>query len=174
MDVLLVDDSTTMLMRLRRLLEAEHGVVVTACTDPLAALVEARTCAFDLVLLDQHMPEMDGITFIRELRAIPHYAQAPIAMITSDVCDAVRLSALEAGATDFLDKRAKGVELSVRLRNLVHLASAVRHLDEQASCMAGEIERATRRLASGRLRSSSASPWRSSTATTTRAITPGG
>ncbi|MCJ2018975.1 response regulator [Methylobacterium sp. E-065] len=146
MDVLLVDDSTTMLMRLRQLLEAEHDVVVTACTDPLAALVEARTCAFDLVLVDQHMPEMDGIAFIREIRAIPHYAQVPIAMITSDVGDTVRLSALETGATDFLDKRAKGVELSVRLRNLVRLASAVRHLDEQASSMAGEIERATRRL----------------------------
>ncbi|XYD09844.1 response regulator [Methylobacterium sp. NMS12] len=89
MDVLLVDDSTTMLLRLRRLLETEHGVVVTACSDPLAALVEARTCAFDLVLVDQHMPEMDGIAFIREIRAIPHYAQAPVAMVTSDACDTV-------------------------------------------------------------------------------------
>ncbi|MBP32429.1 HD domain-containing phosphohydrolase [Methylobacterium sp.] len=146
MDVLLVDDSKAMLLRLQRLLETEHGVIVVACGNPLAALVEAQTCAFDLVLVDQHMPEMDGIAFIRAIRAIPHYAQVPIAMITCDVCDAVRLSALEAGATDFLDKRITGVELSVRLRNLVRLANAVRRLDEQATTLAGEIERATRQL----------------------------
>ena len=146
MDVLLVDDSRAMLLRLQRLLQTEHGVIVTACSDPLAALVEARTCAFDLVLVDQNMPGMDGISLIREIRSIPHYAQVPVAMVTSDVCDAVRLGALEAGATDFLDKRAKGVELRVRLRNLVRLANAVRHLDEQAAALAGEIEQATRRL----------------------------
>ncbi|MFK5600559.1 HD domain-containing phosphohydrolase [Methylobacterium sp. HMF5984] len=146
MDVLLVDDSKVMLLRLRQFLEAKDGIIVTACSDPLAALVEARTCAFDLVLVDQHMPELDGITFIREIRAIPHYAQVPVAMITSDVCDTVRLSALEAGATDFLDKRAKGIELNVRVNNLVRLANAVRHLDEQAASLAGEIERATRQL----------------------------
>jgi putative two-component system response regulator len=146
MDVLLVDDSTTVLMRLQRLLESEHGAEVVAHDDPLAALVEGRTRAFDLVLVDQNMPEMDGITLIRELRTIAHYAQVPIAMITADTTEVVRMAALEAGATDFLDKRAKGIELSVRLRNLVRLAGAVRHLDEAASSMAGEIERATRHL----------------------------
>jgi putative two-component system response regulator len=146
MDVLLVDDSKTMLLRLRQLLEGEHAATVVAHDDPLAALVEGQMRAFDLVLVDQNMPEMDGITLIRELRAIAHYAQVPIAMITADASDEVRMAALEAGATDFLDKRAKGVELSVRLRNLVRLAHAVRRLDEAASSMAGEIERATRRL----------------------------
>ncbi|MDP4026453.1 response regulator [Methylobacterium sp. NEAU 140] len=146
MDVLLVDDSSTMRLRLQRMLEQRRGVIVTPHHDPLSALIEGRTRAFDLVLVDQHMPGMDGITFIRELRAVPHYAQVPVAMITGDAGDAVRLSALEAGATDFIDKRAKGVELSVRLRNLVRLASAVRRLDDQASSMAGEIERAMRHL----------------------------
>ncbi|MCJ2011765.1 HD domain-containing phosphohydrolase [Methylobacterium sp. J-076] len=146
MDVLLVDDSTTVLMRLQRLLEAEHAAAVVAHNDPLAALIEGRTRAFDLVLVDQNMPEMDGISLIRELRTIAHYAQVPIAMITADASEVVRLAALEAGATDFLDKRAKGIEMSVRLRNLVRLANAVRRLDEAASSMAGEIERATRHL----------------------------
>ena len=146
MDVLLVDDSKTMLLRLRQLLEGEHAATVVAHDDPLAALVEGQMRAFDLVLVDQNMPEMDGITLIRELRAIGHYAQVPIAMIAADASDEVRMAALDAGATDFLDKRAKGIELSVRLRNLVRLAKAVRRLDEAASSMAGEIERATRHL----------------------------
>lgn len=146
MDALLVDDSSTSLLRLRRLLEQEHGVNVTALTSPSAALVEAQMRAFDLILVDQHMPEMDGTTFIQHLRAIPHYAQVPVVMITSDVCDAVKLAALEAGATDFLDKRAKGVELGVRLRNQIKLAGAVRRLDDQAAWLAGEVETAVRHL----------------------------
>jgi putative two-component system response regulator len=146
MDVLLVDDSSTILLYLQRLLEIEHAAEVVAHKDPLAALIEGRTHAFDLVLVDQNMPGMDGIEFIRALRAIPHYAQVPIAMITSEAGEAIRLAALEAGATDFLDKFANRVELTVRLRNLVRLSGAVRRLDEEASSMAGELERALRRL----------------------------
>ncbi|WP_298957541.1 HD domain-containing phosphohydrolase [uncultured Methylobacterium sp.] len=146
MDVLLVDDSSTMLLRFRRLLEAEDGVTVAAFRDPAAALLEARTRAFDLMLVDYEMPGMDGVTFIRHSRAIPHYAPVPIVMITSSVGDAMRLEALKAGATDFLDKRTDGVELSVRLRNVVRLAAAVRRLDDQAVWLAGEVETAVRTL----------------------------
>lgn len=146
MDALLVDDSQTMLLRLQRLLEQEHGVGVTARTSPSIALMEAQTRAFDLILVDHHMPEMDGTTFIQRMRAIPHYAQVPIIMVTSDVTDAVRLAALEAGASDFLDKRLKGIELSVRLRNQINLAAAIRRLDDQAAWLAGEIETAVRHL----------------------------
>jgi putative two-component system response regulator len=146
MDALLVDDSPTMLLRLRWLLEQEHGVSVTALTSPNSALVEAQTRAFDLVLVDHHMPEMDGTDFVQRMRAVPHYAQVPIVMITSDVSDAVRLAALEAGASDFLDKRAKGIELSVRLRNQIKLAAAVRRLNDQAVWLAGEVETAVRHL----------------------------
>jgi len=146
MDALLVDDSPTMLLRLRKILEQEHGVNVTTLTSPGSALVEAQMRAFDLILVDHHMPDMDGTTFVQRMRDIPHYAQVPIVMITSDVCDAVRLAALEAGASDFLDKRTKGIELSVRLRNQIKLAAAVRRLDDQAAWLAGEVETAVRHL----------------------------
>lgn len=145
-DALLVDDSQTMLLRLRRLLEQEHGVNVTALTSPDTALVKAQTQAFDLILVDHHMPEMDGTTFVQRMRTIQHYAQVPIIMITSDVSDAVRLAALEAGATDFLDKRLKGIELSIRLRNQIKLAAAIRRLNDQAAWLDGEVETAVRHL----------------------------
>ncbi|OAS23124.1 HD domain-containing phosphohydrolase [Methylobacterium platani] len=146
MDVLVVDDSRTMLARMKRLLEHDRQAVAATFQDPGAALDEARMRAFDLVLVDYTMPEMDGVAVIRALRAIEHYAQVPIVMITSEVSDAVRLAALDAGATDFLDKKLGRVELSVRLRNLVRLATAVRRLDDQASWLAGEVEKAVRTL----------------------------
>ncbi|AWN44982.1 two-component system response regulator [Methylobacterium terrae] len=146
MDVLVVDDSRTMLTRLKRLLDRDRQAVASIFQDPLAALDEARMRAFDLVLVDYNMPGMDGLAVIRHLRMIEHYAQVPIVMITSEVSDAVRLAALDAGATDFLDKRCGRVELSVRLRNMVRLAAAVRRLDDQASWLAGEVEKAVRTL----------------------------
>ncbi|MDP4023494.1 response regulator [Methylobacterium sp. NEAU 140] len=146
MDALLVDDSSTMRLRMRRLLEGEPGVAVADHADPAAALLEAQMRAFDLVLVDFHMPDMTGIAFIRALRTIAHYAQVPVIMITSDVCDATRMAALEVGATDFLDKRTRGLELHTRLRNFVRLAGAVRRLSEQAARLDGAMEAALRHL----------------------------
>jgi putative two-component system response regulator len=146
MDVLVIDDSQAVLAQMKRLLEQDRQAVTSIFRNPLLALDEARMRAFDLVLVDYHMPEMDGVAVIRQLRRIAHYAQVPIVMITSEVSDAVRLAALDAGATDFLDKRTGRVELQVRLRNLVRLATAVRRLDDQASWLAGEVETAVRTL----------------------------
>lgn len=146
MDALLVDDSTTMLLCFRTMLEQSHGVTVTAFANPKAALLKAREQAFDIVLVDQHMPDMDGIDFIRHLCGIPHYAQVPVIMITSDSSEAIRLAALEAGATDFLDKRTESLEFNVRLRNQIRLACAVRRLDDQAAKLAGEVDLAVRHI----------------------------
>lgn len=146
MDALLVDDSPTLRVRLRRLLEAKPDVSVTDHGDPASALVAAQMHAFDLVLVDCHRPALDGIAFIRRMRMIPHYAQVPIVMVTSDISDAVRLAALEAGATDFLDTAMQGVELTVRLRNMIRLAKAVRRLAEQAAWLDGAAEAALRHM----------------------------
>ncbi|KMO29569.1 HD domain-containing phosphohydrolase [Methylobacterium aquaticum] len=146
MDVLVIDDSQAVLAQMKWLLERDQQAVTSIFRNPLLALDEARMRAFDLVLVDYHMPEMDGAAVIRHLRGIEHYAQVPIVMITSEMSDAVRLAALDAGATDFLDKRIGRVELEVRLRNLVRLATAVRRLDDQASWLAGEVEKAVRTL----------------------------
>src|SRR5262245_24573734 len=99
---LLVDDSRSVLDFLTRLLQADGAVQVTAYTDPLQAMTSAIQRQYDIVLVDYEMPRMDGVTFIRELRALENFADIPIVMITSIQTDEVRIQALEAGATDFL------------------------------------------------------------------------
>jgi putative two-component system response regulator len=143
---LLVDDSRSVLDFLKRLVEADGLVQATALLDPLQALMVARESDFDIVLVDYEMPKMDGITFIRELRSQPKFADIPMVMVTSIETDEVRMKALEAGATDFLPKRPQAMEMSIRLRNLVRLGAAVRKLNNQAADLANEVAAATLKL----------------------------
>ena len=107
---LLVDDSRSVLNFLKRHIEAEGLVEATTFLDPLEAIACARERDFDLVLVDYEMPHMDGIGFIRALRAMPRCADLPIAMITSRQTDEIKMEALQAGATDFLPKQPQSVE----------------------------------------------------------------
>jgi putative two-component system response regulator len=143
---LLVDDSRSVLDFLKRHIEADGTVRATSFLNPLEALAAAQSSEFDLALVDYEMPKMDGISLIRELRAIPSHADIPIAMITSMESDEVRMKALEAGATDFLPKRAQSLEMQVRLRNLIRLGLAVRKLNDRAVHLAGEVAAATQKL----------------------------
>jgi putative two-component system response regulator len=145
-EALLVDDSRSALGLLKGLIESNGTVQATAFLDPLEALTAARNWQFDIVLVDYEMPKIDGISFIRELRAFPAYADVPVVMITSSDADDLRIRALEAGATDFLPKRPHATELSVRLRNLIKLGSSVRQLNDQAACLANEVAAATQKL----------------------------
>jgi putative two-component system response regulator len=145
-EALLVDDSRSALGLLKDLVEANGTVQAAAFLDPLEALTAARNKQFDIVLVDYEMPKIDGISFIRELRAFPAYADIPVVMITSSDADDLRIRALEAGATDFLPKRPHATELSVRLRNLIKLGLSVRQLNNQAACLANEVAAATQKL----------------------------
>ncbi|HXH44081.1 MAG TPA: HD domain-containing phosphohydrolase [Bradyrhizobium sp.] len=143
---LLVDDSRSVLNFLKRHIEAEGLVEVTALLDPVAALACARERVFDLVLVDYEMPHMDGISFIRSFRELPGCADIPIAMITSHQTDDLKMEALQAGATDFLPKQRQSLEMTVRLRNLVQLGAAVRKLNDRAAHLASDVAAATRKL----------------------------
>jgi putative two-component system response regulator len=143
---LLVDDSRSALGLLKRLIEADGTVQAAAFLDPLEALAAASNREFDIVLVDYEMPKIDGISFIRELRAFPAYADIPVVMITSIETEEVRIRALEAGATDFLSKRPQATELAVRLHNLIKLGAAVRKLNNQAADLAIEVAAATQKL----------------------------
>ena len=143
---LLVDDSRSVLNFLKRHLEAGGLVEATAFLDPVEALACARERVFDLVLVDYEMPHMDGISFIRAFRNLPGCTDVPIAMVTSRQSDDIKMEALQAGATDFLPKQSRSVEMTVRLRNLIQLGAAVRKLNDRAAHLASEVSAATRKL----------------------------
>ena len=143
---LLVDDSRSVLNFLKRHIEAGGLVEATAFLDPGEALACARERVFDLVLVDYEMPHMDGISFIRAFRNLPGCTDVPIAMVTSRQTDDIKMEALQAGATDFLPKQSRSVEMTARLRNLIQLGAAVRKLNDRAAHLASEVAAATRKL----------------------------
>lgn len=144
--VLIVDDSRSSLAFIGHVIGALEDVEIAACLRPTEALALAATTQFDLVLVDHVMPEMDGIEVTRRLRAQEAYRLVPVVMVTSDNAPALRVRAIAAGATDFVNKPFDSTELQARIRNLLALRRSQIELADRAAWLAREVEVATRHL----------------------------
>src|SRR4051812_12519640 len=81
--VLIVDDESTSRTILKEVVTGlDSNVVAKAFESPLKALAWASEHAADLVIVDFHMPEMDGIAFVNSLRGLVDYAHVPMMMVT--------------------------------------------------------------------------------------------
>lgn len=107
--------------------------------DGQAAVAAATRDSFDLVLMDLHMPHMDGVAATRAIRALPQadHSTVPIVAMTADGFDETRERCLVAGMNDFLTKPVSPQKLATLLRQLfgsgeapvlAHAADGVRPL----------------------------------------------
>jgi two-component system phosphate regulon response regulator PhoB len=101
--ILVVDDEAPIVDLVRFTLE-DADVRVVEASDGAEALVVARQVNPDLVLLDVHMPKLDGLEVCRQLRREPAFARTPIIMLTAVGQQADRSSGLSAGADEYLTK----------------------------------------------------------------------
>jgi two-component system, chemotaxis family, chemotaxis protein CheY len=102
--ILLIDDSAEFRRLVGGALEAS-GLTVVEAVEGYEALWRVRAeGVFDLILADIHMPNLDGITFIREVRKLPEYAEVPIVVVTSDGTRERRQEGKLAGATAWVLK----------------------------------------------------------------------
>jgi len=101
--VLTVDDSAVSRRQVKNALESA-GISVTEASEGVEALWRARQQPFDLVLTDIHMPTMDGLEFIRELRKSAGYEKVPVYVLTSDASRERFHEARAAGATAWISK----------------------------------------------------------------------
>ncbi|HEY3323307.1 MAG TPA: response regulator [Planctomycetota bacterium] len=104
MKVLLVDDSTTIRMMLKGLLKQLQIVDVVEAGDGLEALTKLESEKVDLVLLDLHMPHMDGLAFLAEMRRRPALAHLPAVVISSDTGPEQTARAMELGVVATIRK----------------------------------------------------------------------
>jgi two-component system chemotaxis response regulator CheY len=100
--ILAVDDSISMRRMVSFTLESAGHRVIQA-EDGCAAFDAAKACQVDLVVTDVNMPNMDGITLIRRLRALPNYQKTPILILTTESADR-KQEGRAAGATGWISK----------------------------------------------------------------------
>lgn len=101
--VMTVDDSQTMRDMVSYTLK-EAGYDVLEAEDGKEALDVLTKSTADIVITDLNMPNMDGITLIRELRQNPSYRATPILMLTTEADDTKKAAGREAGATGWIVK----------------------------------------------------------------------
>ncbi len=106
--ILLVEDNEMNRDMLSRRLERK-GYEVEMAVDGRQGVDKAKTLAYDLVLMDMSLPEIDGWEATRELRADPATKKLPIIALTAHAMSGDREKALEAGCNDY---DTKPIELS--------------------------------------------------------------
>jgi two-component system, chemotaxis family, chemotaxis protein CheY len=103
--VLVVDDSSVARRQLREALEAV-GISVSEASEGVEALWRARQQLYDLIITDIHMPAMDGLQLLRELRKLPGNERTPVYVLTSDGSRERLAEGRAAGATAWIVKPA--------------------------------------------------------------------
>ena len=101
--ILTVDDSASMRQMVTFTLKGA-GYDVIEAVDGVDALTKAKSSQPDVVLADVNMPNMDGITLIRELRKLPNYKFTPMLMLTTEQSTEKKTEGKSAGATGWLVK----------------------------------------------------------------------
>ncbi len=110
--VLVVEDDRQIAEILEQYLH-RHGFRTESVADGRSALTVHRVARPDLVLLDIHLPVLDGLSVLRRLRAEHH---TPVIMLTARTEDLDKLEALSAGADDYIVKPFSPLEMIARVK----------------------------------------------------------
>ncbi len=124
--VMLVDDQAFVAEVLQRQLTSARDINFHYCPDPRHAVATAEKIGPTVILLDFTMPDIDGLTLCRFLRAHHATRDIPIIMLSSNDDPVTKAQAFEAGANDYLVKLPDSIELTARLR--YHSASYINKL----------------------------------------------
>lgn len=118
MRALVIDDSRP-IRRIESEILKELGFLTTEATNGREGLERLEAGPLpDVVLVDWNMPEMDGLTFIKTVRADPRYTGLVILMVTTETETDQMLRALSAGADEYLMKPFQKDGLVDKLRLL--------------------------------------------------------
>jgi EAL domain-containing protein (putative c-di-GMP-specific phosphodiesterase class I)/CheY-like chemotaxis protein len=138
--VLVVDDEPTNVLLLERILARAGFADVVSVSDPRDFWEQYDRVAPDLVLLDLHMPHINGFQILAGLHErIASFV--PVLVLTADVTDDAKDRALEGGAADFLTKPFSAPELLARMRNLLTARLLYRELERKKDHAEAELRR---------------------------------
>ena len=138
--VLIVDDLAANLNLLRETLEP-MGCEIFAANSAVRALELIPRTQPDLILLDVHMPDMDGFAVCQTLKDNPSTAGIPIVFITADREIDSLVRGFRIGAIDYIAKPFQPDEVRLRVETHLKLRHALRELQERNEELASEIAR---------------------------------
>jgi CheY-like chemotaxis protein len=113
---LIVDDDMRNIFALATVLDEQGMVIVSANNGRDAIRLVESDPNIDIALMDIMMPEMDGITTIKEIRKLPRGRDLPIIAVTAKAMKGDRAKCIEAGAWDYLSKPVNTEQLLSVLR----------------------------------------------------------
>lgn len=152
--ILIVDDEPANVILLERMLENAGYSNLCTARDGADALDQIKERDPDLVLLDLHLPDVDGFDVLRAMPdLVDRGSYLPVLVLTADATRSAKETALSLGAKDFLTKPFDNLEVLLRVGNLiqtrllhVELAGQNHRLEDEVSKRTAELRQAVERL----------------------------
>ena len=144
--ILIVDDEPASVEVLRRLLERGGFTRIFTTSDPRDAVAMYLEHRPDLILLDLHMPHLDGLAVMDALNEIIEATYLPILMLTGDVSEEAKSKALSRGAKDFLNKPFTSDEVMLRIGTLLETRFLYLEIQSQNQMLEAKVRERTREL----------------------------
>ena len=119
--VLLVDDQALVAAALQQAVAGEPDVAFHSCANPLEAIAMANEVKPTVILLDLVMPQIDGLTLLRNFRSNPETEHTPIIILSTKEEAQTKSALFAAGANDYMVKLPDRLEILARIRH--HSAS---------------------------------------------------
>jgi len=142
--ILIVDDQEANVMLLELMLRNAGYTCISSTMDPCMVHPMHLAHSYDLILLDLHMPKMDGFEVMDCLRKIESDIYLPVLVITAQ--PGHKLRALQSGAKDFVSKPFDLIEVQTRIRNMLEVRLLYKKLNNYNKLLEQTIQDRTAEL----------------------------
>ena len=152
-EILIVDDERANIQLLARILGSCGYRRIRGTEDPLAIVSLLRERGCDILILDLHMPRMDGFQVMRELDSLLERDDdyLPVLVLTGKQDPGIKRRALESGATDFLVKPFDHAEVASRVRNMLQVRLLHKRVRQQNAALENKARERAQELEETRL-----------------------
>ncbi len=150
--ILVVDDEFSNLHVLTQILRRAGFVNITGLAEPADVLPAVRELRPDIVLLDLHLPGVDGLLLLADIAVVAGADTfLPVLVLTGDAAPQTRAAALSAGAKDFLTKPYETTEVLLRVRNLIETRLLHVELQSRNAALQQRMQARTEELTAAKL-----------------------